>query len=388
LRWLTSIPPKELAGVLGIYLGTRVVQFVLIGWLGGDGSIGAIKERLLIWDATWFVRVAVEGYPHGYSYDQGVMVGNGLAFFPLYPLCIRVLWWLGLSAWWAALLVSLLAGVAAAIVLYRLGAALKDRRVGFALVALFFGQPMSVALSMGYSEALFSALVIGMFYAAYRRAFIWAGFLGLAASLTRPPGLAAAIALAVAAVMAGFQPSPRLATETGSRAAPRRLIWRPVIGACLALVGVPAYLLWVALRVGHLNAWFTIQTAGWGTTFDFGSSSLDFVWTALSSGQAWVQVSVAFIMIAAVVLAVVAIIQRTWLPITVYGLLALGLVVGQAGYYHSKPRLLVPVLLVLFPLGYAAGRSRPRAAALALTGYCLFGLWYGAYLITVWHYTI
>jgi hypothetical protein len=160
-----------------------------------------------------------------------------------------------------------------------------------------------------------------------------------------------------------------------------------VVGTLIALAGVPAYLLWVANRVGDLNAWFTIQTAGWGTTFDWGTSTWDFLYIAFHQGNGWVQVSVALILVAGIVAAILAV-RRTWPPIVVYGMLALILVVGQAGYYHSKPRLLLPILLTIIPAGYAAARARPGAAALGLTAYALFGLWYGAYMITVWAYTI
>ena len=53
--------------------------------------------------------------------------------------------------------------------------------------------------------------------------------------------------------------------------------------ALIALAGVPSYLLWVGLRVGDMNAWFKIQTAGWGTTFDWGSSTWDFLYVAFQS---------------------------------------------------------------------------------------------------------
>ncbi len=86
------------------------------------------------------------------------------------------------------------------------------------------------------------------------------------------------------------------------------------------------------------------------------------------------------------VVAVVA--RRLWPPFLGYGLIALVLVLGQNGYYHSKPRLLVPVLVILVPPALALARARTRTAALALTGYALFGLWYGAYLITVWRFAI
>jgi len=376
---VTQAPTRErpalsdLSVPLLLYAATRVFQLLFIAWLAPAGG-PSIKNRLLAWDGDWFMRVATEGYPHTYSYDaSGQMVGNGLAFFPAYPLLIRGLWKLGVPADIAALSISWLAGALAAALLYLLGTALADRRVGLALSMLFAAQPMSVVLSMGYSESLFSAFVIGMFYAAYRRAFLVAGLLGLGAALTRPTGLAAAVGLAVAAM---------LALRAGTVPA-----WRAVTGALLALAGVPAYLLWVANRVGDLNAWFSIQTAGWGTTFDWGRSTWNFLYTAIHQGNGWVQVSVALILLAGIVASILAV-RRTWPPIVVYGLLALVLVVGQAGYYHSKPRLLVPILLTIIPAAYAAARARPAAAALGLTAYAAFGLWFGAYMITAWAYTI
>jgi hypothetical protein len=89
-----------------------------------------------------------------------------------------------------------------------------------------------------------------------------------------------------------------------------------------------------------------------------------------------------------VVLAVLAVVRKVWAPLVVYGLIALVQVLGQAGYYHSKPRLLVPVLLVLVPPAIALGRARPGTAALVLAAVGAFGLWFGSYLITVWHYAI
>jgi len=167
-----------------------------------------------------------------------------------------------------------------------------------------------------------------------------------------------------------------------------RARWTALIGAGIGLAGVPAYLLWVGLRVGHLNAWFEIQTSGWGTTTDYGRSTFEFVKVALHQGDGLVQVAVALMLIAATVAAILAVARRTWLPLTVYGVIAVAMVLGQAGYYHSKPRLLIPVLLTLIPPAFAAARARTGTAILALTTYALFGMWFGAYMLTVWHYTI
>jgi hypothetical protein len=227
---------------------------------------------------------------------------------------------------------------------------------------------------MAYSESLFLALVAGMLAAAHRRVWWAAGLLGLAAALSRPTGLAAAVALAVAALLV-------LRAE-------RRLLWPPLLAAAVALAGVPAYIGWVAWRVGDPAAWFRIQAAGWGTSFDFGASTLSFLGSTLSTGDGWVPISVALILLAAPAAAGVALAGRPWLPLVVYGLISMVLVYGQAGFYHSKPRLLLPVLLTLLPAAVAAARARPRVAVLSIVGWAAFGLWYGAYLVAVWPYTL
>src|SRR6266508_4554066 len=215
---------------------------------------------------------------------------------------------------------------------------------------------MSVVLSMASSEGLFVALVAGALLAAHRRAWLVAGLVGAAAGLPRPTGAALALALAVAVALRLRQGAPP----------PER--WRAVAAALLALAAVPAYLAWVGYRVGSARAWFDIQTAGWGSTFDWGVATWRYVSGALRSGDGWIQLSVAWLLIAAVVAAAVAVTQRVWPPLLVYGLVAFALVIGQGGYYHSKPRLLVPVLVVLVPLAVGLGRLRTRTAALILAG--------------------
>jgi hypothetical protein len=144
----------------------------------------------------------------------------------------------------------------------------------------------------------------------------------------------------------------------------------------------------VAVRVGDLDAWFTIQTAGWGTSFDAGVSTWRFLDSTLGGGDGWVPISTAILLLVAVAATVVALLGRPWPPLAVYGVVAVVLVVGQAGFYHSKVRLLVPVLLILIPAAVAAARARPRVAVAALSAWALFGLWYGAHMVSVWPYTI
>ncbi|MEV4352163.1 hypothetical protein AB0J83_47520 [Actinoplanes sp. NPDC049596] len=361
---------------IGIFALTRVAQLLILGWLdaASDDPIG-IRNRLLVWDAGWFLKVAVNGYPHGYTYDlAGQLQGNELAFFPVYPMLIRLVASLGIPASTAALIISWAASVGAALALHLLGTSLYGKRAGWALVAICCSAPVSIVFSMAYSESIFVALVAGMLVAAHRRVWWAAGLLGLLTALSRPTGAAAAVALAVAAVLAVRED--------------RRKAWQPLGAAAVALAGVPLFLAWVGWRVGDPAAWFRIQAAGWGTSFDYGSSTIKFLNTTLSTGDGWVPISVAIILIAAVAAAGVALAGKPWPPLAVYGLIAMVLVYGQAGFYHSKPRLLVPVLLTLLPAAVAAARARPRVAILSITAWAAFGLWYGAYLVAVWPYTL
>ncbi|GIE27354.1 membrane protein [Actinoplanes italicus] len=375
--WNKSGGLNGLLTAVGVLALTRVGQLLMIAWLdGGTAEPRPLFERLLIWDAGWFLRVAVDGYPEGYTYSAtGQLEGNELAFFPVYPMLIRLGAAIGFEPSTAALVVAWLASVGAAVALHLLGTSLYGKRAGWALVAICCSAPASVVLSMAYSESLYIALVAGMFAAAHRRVWWAAGLLGLLTALSRPTGAAAALALAVAAILA-------LRHDDGQ---PK---WKPFTAAAAALAGVPLYLGWVAYRVGDLTAWFKIQTAGWGTSFDYGSSTGKFLWTTLRSGDGWIPMSVALILLVALAAAGVALAQKPWLPLAVYGVVAMILVYGQAGFYHSKPRLLLPVLLTLLPAVVAAARARPRVAVLSIGAWALFGLWYGAYLVTVWPYTL
>lgn len=373
--WEKAGAGRGVAVAVGLLALTRVAQLLMIWWLGGASTKdGGVWQRLLVWDGGWFLRVAMDGYPHGYTYnDQHVLQANELAFFPLYPMLIRGVALLGVAPGVAAVGVAWVASIGAAVALHLLGTSLYGKRAGWALVAICCSAPVSVVLSMAYSESLFLALVAGMLVAAHRRAWFPAALLGLGAALTRPTGAAAALALGVAALLA-------------VRDSPNKL--KPLAAAATALAGVPLFLGWVGWRVGDWSAWFKIQTAGWGTSFDYGSSTLKFLDDTFTGADGWVQISVGLILLAALAAAGVALAQKPWLPLAVYGVVAMILVYGQAGFYHSKPRLLLPVLLTLLPSVAAAARARPRVAILAITAWAAFGLWYGAYLITVWPYTM
>lgn len=372
-RWqrlrVALLPP------LGAYTMAALLQMAVLLWLLAPGQ-GGVRDKLLSWDAHWYVDVAANGYPEGFTYDaDGRLTGNTLAHFPLYPLLTRALHDLtGLPYDTAALVLSRLAGAAAAVAVYHLFLRLYGRRAALIATVLVCTQPMAVSLSMAYTEGLFLAFAAAALLAAHRGAWLVAGLCALLAGLTRSTALAVAAALVTAAVWHMWRE--------------RRIVWRAVAGCALACAGVPAYLGWVALRTGRLDGWTAIQEAGWNTHWDWGVASWRFLVHTLDGADGWVPVSTALLLVATLVLSIVAIMERVWPPLIVYGLLVFAMTVGQTNYYHSKPRLLVPALLALAPLTVALTRARPRTAAVVLAAFAAFGTWYGAYMLTAWHYAV
>jgi hypothetical protein len=359
---------------LAVWACALLLQLLMLDWLSTRPDW--LHAALTPWDNQWYVQIAQSGYPHGFSYDpNGQLTGNTLAFFPLYPALVRLVGTLtGLGGQTASVVAAWLTSAGAAVAVHRLALRLYGRRSALVLVALVFTQPMAVTLWIGYSESLFLLLAAACLLAVRRQAWLSAGLCALLAGLTRSTGVALSLALVVAAVPPMWRA--------------RRVDWRAVAGVVLGSLGVPLYLLWVGLRVGRLDAWLTIQRAGWHTAWDWGAATWQFLYSALQRGDDWVPVSIAIMLIVLAACCATELLQRPWPPLAVYGLLVFALTVGQTNYYHSKLRLLVPALLTLAPLARAFATAHPRRALPALTLFALFGTWFGAYMLTNWQYAI
>src|SRR4029078_10416072 len=86
----------------------------------------------------------------------------------------------------ARVVVSWPAGALAALGLYAIGTHLRSRPTGIVLAGLFAVLPHAVVESMGYSEALFTALAAWSLWAVLRRYWLSAALLCVLAGLTRP----------------------------------------------------------------------------------------------------------------------------------------------------------------------------------------------------------
>jgi Gpi18-like mannosyltransferase len=130
------------------------------------------------WDAVHYLNIATEGYQ-----------GTDMAFFPLYPLLIRIVGALAGNHLVAGLLISNASFFFGLLFLYKLLEHEYDRAV--ARRAIFYVSifPTAVYFTAVYAESLFFMLTVASFY--YMRARLWwiAGIVGLFAALTRVEGV-------------------------------------------------------------------------------------------------------------------------------------------------------------------------------------------------------
>jgi hypothetical protein len=145
------------------------------------GLRGLLSEPWLLKDATWFISIARHGYADKH---------DATAFFPLYPLLVRLVALPTDQHYLAAgVILSLACYAGAMIALYCLAADVWDTRVAAITVMFISVFPTALVFNAVYSESLFLLLTVGCLLAAEREHWLLAGLAGLLACLTRSAGL-------------------------------------------------------------------------------------------------------------------------------------------------------------------------------------------------------
>jgi len=144
-------------------------------------------KNLANWDGGHYLGIAKEGYSQKYQY----------AFFPLYPLAIRVLSQLTQNFLAAAILISLVSTFLGINLLYKLVALDFDKKIAEKAVTAFLFFPTSFFLLTAYSEGLFFLLAVATFYFLRKNKLFWATVAASFASATRLVGLAVVAGLLI-----------------------------------------------------------------------------------------------------------------------------------------------------------------------------------------------
>ena len=366
------------------------------GWLGDLLAAPAAR-----WDSAWYLVIA----HYGYRPDLGAFTSSRAAFFPLYPLGLRAISWFGVPAVLAGVLLSVAALALALYGIHRLTTLELSRGVGVQpsiagdrapeaarlAVLLTAFAPMAFFFSAVYSESLYLALSVGLFWSARQGRWMWVGALGALAGATRSTGLL----LALPAVMIYLYgpredrapdaiASRRASASRRSRLRPRYRLRRDALWLALLPAGVILYgaYLWLAggdaltpfqaqdvwgrhFAGPYVGAWDGLR-AGFDGARQLLSLQQQHRYFASGSGSPFVSAEHNLVLLAfllAAIPAIIGVLGRLPLAYGAYVIAALALPLSDP--VSSQPLMSLPrFLVVLFPLSIWAGAwlsEHPRA---------------------------
>jgi Gpi18-like mannosyltransferase len=370
--------PLRLAAVgVCVFAGLRLVAVGVSAYLLPRGKFHNLHYSLwhLIasWDSGRYLHIAA----HGYSYVPGnLRLDVIFAWFPGYPAAIDALSPIpGVGAHRAAVTVTIVAGLAAAWGLTRLGLALTgDRRIALLMVALWAVAPGSIVWIMLYSEALFCALAVWALVALVERRWLSAAALTIAAGTVRSTAIALIAAVVVAAL-------PAVVRAVRGRE-PIGAWWRPAVSALAAPLGLAGYWAYSAWATHHLSGFAWVEKNA-HNSFDFGKGIVVAAERAIISGPTAGVALTLLIIAAAVILTAYSLTERIPVYLHAYTLVIIVLALGPGPYYlGSKPRFLLPAMLLGLPLARLLTRVPAWALIPLFVVLAAASTWFSLYLMT------
>ena len=335
------LPKTTTARITWIWLASRALVFAA----AAVGSLHALTKGPLLstysdlwfrWDTQWFDSIARFGYAAPYSEVLHKDFHFNVAFFPGFPLLMRSGAAVGISTTVAGLLISLVAGLFAAMALGRLTAQVQGlSEYG---VLAWVAAPTAIFLAAAYTEALFCAFAFWAWTMGREHRWVWAGALAGAAALVRVNGLFLAVGLIV------------LFLTSGSRQ------WWRGLALLLPFVATAGYFAYLKVITGSWSAWSQAQTVYWKrVTVDPLTSLLNtyqriFVAHSVGSASMPSRFVIEILAMALLTGACVLIFVHRWWGEGAYVLFTL-ISLGTSSVYLSVPRSAV----VLFPVWMLLG---------------------------------
>jgi hypothetical protein len=346
------------------------------------GSLGRLLNGWASYDAAWYLSIARHGYEQAHSQ----------AFFPLYPLVVRLLAGAGIGWVSAGVAISLACFLGATVLLYEVVSEALNARVALWTVVFLSIAPTSFFFQAIYTESLFLMLSVALFFFAQRRRWLVAGLMGLLATTTRSAGILLVVPLALFYLQSvGWQ-------------------WRRVRAGILSVALVPCGLvvymayLWSAygdpllfsrderqwgryFAPPYVTLWLGVRSGRLGAVHLFAHDGFGHASAILWHNNA----SLADLINLVALLAVVALVALGWrrlgAPYTAYAVFAIIFVLFSPA--NREPLMSLPrFAVVVFPLcvALAAWTERRPFIRAIVAALCLVGLtWLSArFVLFVW----
>ena len=207
------------------------------------------------WDAGWYVDVATHGYKCRLNGECNIVC------FPLFPMLMRSLGWLGMDVAAAGILISNLCFFSGLWVLYRfVRDEFRRSRLAELTVSFMAFGPCAVWCSVGYTESLYFLLAVTFCRALWSKSPGWSVVWGVLVGLTRSN----AITLVVPALVLAW-PMVQTAWQT-------RRIGRLILLGSAAFspwIGYLLYAGYLQMAFGNWQAYQLVNSAGWGAAVSF-----------------------------------------------------------------------------------------------------------------------
>lgn len=206
-----------------------------------------VVKALTHWDAGWYAEIA----KNGYWYTPGVQ--SPVAYFPLYPMAVRGLTFVGVNRWVAGPLISFICAVLGLLLFRKWALEVKPSAANTAFLALLLYPFAEYLYGVMYSDALFLLVGVGAFYMIEKDRPFAAALLGALATACRP----VAPALVIGLVLRSLE---------RRRAAGLPMTWRQLVPG-LAGIGFAAYMVFLGFEFHDPLAFAHVQGApGWEQT--------------------------------------------------------------------------------------------------------------------------
>jgi hypothetical protein len=382
----------------------------------GFGSLGdLLAAPAARWDAAWYLVIAHDGYRPG----LGSLTASRTAFFPLYPLGLKTIAAFGIPPVLAGVLLSSLAFALALYGIHRLttlelasaARLARPRAEGsdvarLAVMVTAFA-PMAFFFSAVYSESLYLALSVGLFWSARQGRWGAVGALGALAGATRSAGIVLALP---AAILYLYGPRQDRAPDfaRARRLEPRYRLRKDVLWLGLIPAGLCLYAVYLGLSGGdalmpfhaqgvwdrhfagpYLGVWDGIKAA-----FDGARQLLSMqhhhVYFPIAAGSPFVIAGHNLMLLAFLLAAVPAVVGVLRLLPLAYGAYVLAALALPLSYpVAPQPLMSLPrFLVVLFPLSiwfasWLAVRPRLQLPVLAISA-ALMAFFVGQF--ATWHW--
>ncbi len=186
-----------------IYIWSRALVFltgVFYLWVFSDMYLSRqhFTELFYRWDAEHYLNIVTNGY----SYLGVGGPGNTLAFYPLYPLLLKLFNFSSQNfVIDVAFGLSFLIGGLLAIVFYLYAKERVQEKNALLATALLFFAPTAVFFSSFYTEGLFALLTSAAFYLFLKERYLTSAVFCALLTVTRPNGFTVAAALIIAGLV-------------------------------------------------------------------------------------------------------------------------------------------------------------------------------------------